>query len=50
MYSLIIDSATKKLYVCLLKNNDILFENLSLGANVHGFLKVKDAIIREGLV
>ena len=25
-------------------------ENLSLGANVAGFLKVKDAIIREGLV
>ena len=25
-------------------------ENLSLGANVAGFLKVKDAIIKEGLV
>ena len=35
MYSLIIDSATKKLYVCLLKDNDILFENLSLGAHDH---------------
>lgn len=35
MYSLIIDSATKKLYVSLLKDNDILFENLSLGAHDH---------------
>ena len=35
MYSLILDSSTKILYVCLMNNNDIIFEKYLEGKNDH---------------
>ncbi|MBQ9124572.1 MAG: tRNA (adenosine(37)-N6)-threonylcarbamoyltransferase complex dimerization subunit type 1 TsaB [Acholeplasmatales bacterium] len=35
MYSLIVDSSTKILYVCLMNNNDIIFEKYLEGRNDH---------------
>lgn len=35
MYSLILDSSTKILYICLMNNNDIIFEKYLEGKNDH---------------
>lgn len=35
MYSLILDSSTKILYVCLMNNNDVIFEKYLEGRNDH---------------
>ena len=47
MYSLILDSATKTLYVCLLKDNEVLSEIYLEGRNDHAkniVLKVEEAL------
>lgn len=47
MYSLILDSSTKKLYICLLNDNKVLYEQYIEGRNDHAkniVLKVDEAM------
>ena len=49
MYSLILDSATKRLYACLVKDKKVLFERYIDGKNDHAkyIVSVVDEALKE---